>query len=137
MRRNSNAGFTLLEIMVVVCIIGVLVALIAPQMMSRRDIAQVIAAKTEIKSLQQAIRTFKLDNGRLPTSAEGLSVLVPPPPTDLKNYDPDGYMEQIPTDPWEHPYVYTTDGRHFEITCYGRDGAPGGEGYDADLNARG
>jgi len=135
--RRSGAGFTLLEIMVVVFILGLLVALVAPQLMNQGEKAKVTAAKTQIKSFQQAVRMFKLDNGRLPSASEGLSVLIPPPPTDLKNYDPDGYMEEIPEDPWHHQYLYSTDGHKFEIVSYGRDGEPGGDGLDADLSTRG
>src|SRR5262245_4877373 len=104
--------------------------------MSRIPWAMVRTAKTEIKSLEMAVRTFNIDNGRLPTAAEGLSVLVPPPPAQLPNYDSEGYMERVPNDPWGHPYVYTTNGRSLEIVSYGQDGEPGGDGYDADLSNR-
>lgn len=80
---------------------------------------------------------FHLDNSRYPTTAEGLAALIPPPPADLPRYEPGGYLEDgVPLDPWDHPYLYASEGRSFEIISLGRDGAPGGEGYDADLSSR-
>lgn len=134
-KRAAEAGFTLIEIIVVVFILGLLAALVAPQILSRAEWARVQAAKTQIEQLEQAIKVFKLDNGRLPTGAEGLLALVPPPPADLPNYDPDGYLDGgTPKDPWKRPFVYETDGRRFTIVSYGSDGTPGGEGYDADID---
>ena len=133
--RHTHSGFTLIEIVVVVFILGLLVALVAPQIMNRAEWAKVHTAKTQIKHLEQAVKVFKLDNGRLPTSAEGLQALVPPPPADLPNYDRDGYLDAAtPEDPWRRPYVYLTDGRRFSIMSYGADGVSGGDGYDADIS---
>lgn len=136
MRRRSQAGFTLIEIMVVVFILGLLAALVTQQIMSAGDRGMVGAAKTQIKSFEAAVRTFRLDNGRYPSAGEGLAVLIPPPPADLPNFDPEGYMEHVPLDPWRHPYQYRTDGRGFEIVSLGRDGVEGGDGYDADVSSR-
>ncbi len=122
--------------MVVVFIIGLLVAIVAPQLMSHPNRAMVKTAKMQIKSFDQAVRTFRLDNGRYPTSAEGLAALRPPPPADLPRYDPEGYIDGLPVDPWGRPYDYRSDGRNFEIVSFGGDGVPGGEGYDADLSSQ-
>jgi general secretion pathway protein G len=138
MRSRCEAGFTLIEIVVVVFILGLLAALVIPNVIDKIPDAEVATAKVQIKSLSSAVRTFRLDNGRYPTSAEGLSALIPPPPANLPRYDPDGYMEEehVPEDPWHNPYAYVSDGRRFEIISYGRDGQPGGEGEDADLSSR-
>ncbi|MDX2169554.1 MAG: type II secretion system major pseudopilin GspG [Deltaproteobacteria bacterium] len=139
MRARGEAGFTLIEIMVVVFILALLVALVAPNLMGNLPKAEVAAAKTQIKSLSAAVHTFRLDNGRYPTTAEGLRALIPPPPANLPRYDPDGYIEDVeavPEDPWHNPYAYVSDGRRFEIISYGRDGQPGGDGEDADLSSR-
>jgi general secretion pathway protein G len=106
-------------------------------MMSPADRGRVGAARAQIKALDTAVRTFRLDNGRYPTSGEGLAILKPPPPADLPRYDPEGYMETLPAlDPWDHAYEYRSDGRSFEIVSYGRDGVEGGESYDADISSR-
>lgn len=136
MRAGGESGFTLIEIMVVVLILGLLAALVTQQVMSSGDRGRVGIAKAEIKALESAVRTFRLDNGRYPSTSEGLSALKPPPPADLPNYDPEGYMERVKADPWGHEYVYVSDGRSFEIISYGRDGIAGGDSYDADLSNR-
>lgn len=135
-RLRATSGFTLLEIMVVVFILGLLVALVTPRIGDQGTKAKVQMAKTQLHSLDQSVEMFKLENGRYPTSAEGLHALVPPPPADLPNYDPNGYVEKerIPVDPWNNAFLYSTDGRKFTIVSLGADGRPGGEGYDADLS---
>lgn len=136
MRLRGQAGFTLIEILVVVLILGLLAALVTQQVMSAGDRGRVGAAKAEIKTLESAVRTFRLDNGRYPSASEGLAALKPPPPADLPNYDPEGYMDRVKADPWGNPYVYLSDGRSFEIVSLGRDGVEGGDSYDADLSNR-
>jgi general secretion pathway protein G len=139
MRARGESGFTLIEIVVVVFIISLLAALVVPNIMKHIPDAEITAARTQIKSLSVAVRTFRLDNGRYPTTAEGLRALIPPPPADLPRYDPDGYLDEVelvPEDPWHNPYAYVSDGRRFEIISYGRDGQPGGDGDDADLSSR-
>jgi general secretion pathway protein G len=136
MRARSDAGFTLIEIMVVVLILGLLAALVTQKFINSGDRGYVGAAKTQIKSLQAAVQTFRLDNGRYPTAGEGLAALKPPPPADLPRYDPEGYMDRIPVDPWGRPFLYLSDGRSFEIVSYGRDGIEGGDSYDADISNR-
>ena len=136
MDRRREAGFTLIEIMVVILILGLLASLVTYKLITAGDRGYVGAAKTQIKSLEAAVRTFRIDNGRYPSTSEGLAVLIPPPPAELPRYDPEGYMDRIPVDPWSHPYVYRSDGHDFEIVSYGRDGVEGGDGYDADLSNR-
>jgi len=138
MRGRGESGFTLIEIMVVVFIIALLVALVVPNLIGNVPKAEIIAARTQIRALDGAVRSFRLDNGRYPTTAEGLAALIPPPPADLPRYDVDGYVEteRLPEDPWHRPFVYVSDGRKFEILSYGADGQPGGDGENADLSSR-
>ncbi|MBV8048911.1 MAG: type II secretion system major pseudopilin GspG [Paludibacterium sp.] len=130
-------GFTLIEIMVVIVILGVLGALIVPKVMSRPDEARVVAAKQDINALMQALKLYRLDNGRYPSSAQGLSALVrkPAEPPEPKNWKPGGYLERLPEDPWGDPYRYANPGLHGEIDVWslGADGQPGGEGVNADI----
>ncbi len=136
-RRGPQSGFTLIEIMVVVMILGLLAALAAPKFLGTGEKAKQEAARTQVKALASAVQLFKLDNGRFPTSGEGLAALLPPPPGDLPGYNPDGYMEDLPgRDPWGHPYEYSSDGRRFTVVSYGADGNPGGDGFDADIDSR-
>jgi general secretion pathway protein G len=130
-------GFTLLELMVVVVIIGVLAALIAPKVIERLDEAKVTAAKTDISALMQALKLYKLDNGRYPTSEQGLDALehkptVGTPPANWKSY-----IEKLPNDPWGHAYQYASPGAHgdVDVFSFGADGQPGGEGFDADIGS--
>ena len=137
--RNAARGFTLIEIMVVIVIIGVLAALIVPKIMGRPDEARIIAAKQDIGSILQALKLYKLDNMRYPTTEQGLQALVQKPtlapvPTNWKG---NGYLERLPSDPWKLPYQYLQPGVHgeFDVMSYGADGAPGGEGNDADIGS--
>ena len=130
-------GFTLIEIMVVVIIIGLLAAVIVPQIMSRVDEARVTKAKQDIKSLETALTMFRLDNSKYPTTEQGLGALVAQP-TDpsIKHWRPGGYLQRISKDPWGYDYQYVypgTHGKEYDLFTYGADGAPGGEGIDADI----
>jgi general secretion pathway protein G len=132
-------GFTLIEVMVVIVIIGILAALIVPKVMSRPDEARVVAAKQDIASIVQALKLYKLDNMRYPTTEQGLQALVnkptlPPEPTNWKG---NGYLERLPKDPWGNAYQYLQPGLHgeFDVMSLGADGAPGGEGNDADIGS--
>lgn len=137
--RSSRNGFTLIEVMVVVVIIAILAALIVPKIMGRPDEARAIAAKQDIATILQALKLYRLDNGRYPSSEQGLAALVtrptvaPQPP----NWKAGGYLERLPKDPWGHPYLYLNPGLRGEIDVfsYGADGAAGGEGTDADIGS--
>ncbi len=132
-------GFTLIEIMVVIVIIGILAALIVPKIMSRPDDARIVAAKQDIGSIMQALKLYKLDNHAYPTTEQGLQALVqktstPPIPPNWKE---GGYLEHLPVDPWGKPYQYLSPGLHgkVDVFSFGADGAPGGEGNDADIGS--
>lgn len=137
--RLWQGGFTLLEIMVVVVIIGILAALVVPNIMGRPDEARQIAARQDIASLMQALKLYRLDNLRYPTTEQGLQALVTKPTTGSipANWKLGGYVERLPKDPWGHPYQYLNPGVQGEIDVfsYGADGAPGGEGIDADIGS--
>jgi len=135
-RLSLQAGFTLIEIMVVVFILGLLVTLVAPKIIGRTDQARQTKAAADIKAIEQALKLFKLDNGFYPTSGEGLQALVAPPPR-ARNFNPEGYLEAVPEDPWGNPYIYGFDGRNIFIASLGADGVEGGEGYNADIDQSG
>jgi general secretion pathway protein G len=132
-------GFTLIEIMVVIVILGILAALVVPRFIERPDEARVIAAKTDIAAIMQALKLYRLDNGRYPSSEQGLSALVAKPvaPPVPPNWKPNGYLERLPKDPWGNPYQYLNPGLRGEIDVFsfGADGQPGGSGFDADIGS--
>ena len=134
---QRHQGFTLIEIMVVVVIIAILAAMVVPKVMSRPDEARVVAAKQDIAALMQALKLYRLDNKRYPTSEQGLQALVARPTMAPvpDNWKGEGYVEKLPGDPWGQPYQYLNPGLHGEIDVFslGADGAPGGEGFDADI----
>lgn len=134
-------GFTLIEIMVVVVIIGILIGLVAPNILGRVDKARVTAAKTDIATLDQALEMYRLDNHAYPSTDQGLEALIVKPSgePDAKNWNPEGYLKkkQLPNDPWGRPYQYVSPGQEghpYEILSLGADGREGGEGYDADIS---
>jgi general secretion pathway protein G len=136
--RNRQSGFTLIEIMVVVVILAVLGALVVPKILENVDKARVTRAQSDIRAIQTALDLYRLDNFKYPTTEQGLQALVKQPadPT-ITNYRAGGYLPSLPKDPWGNPYQYVSpgaDGRDYDITSYGRDGKPGGEGYDADIS---
>ncbi len=132
-------GFTLIELMVVLVILGVLAAMIAPKIMNRPDDARAMAATQDIASVVQALKLYRLDNIRYPTTEQGLQALVTKPAIEPipGNWKSGGYLEKLPKDPWGSPYLYLNPGRHGEIDVYslGADGQPGGEGKDADIGS--
>ena len=133
--RAVHRGFTLVEILVVLVIVGVLVALIAPNVLDRAGEAKVTAARTDVNSLTQALKLYKLDNQRYPSADQGLEALVRKPTSGTvpQNWRP--YLDKLPKDPWGQPYQYANPGLHGEIDgfSFGADGKPGGEGNDADV----
>jgi general secretion pathway protein G len=130
-------GFTLIEVMVVIAILAILAALIVPKVMSRPDEARVVAARQDIAALAQALKLYRLDTKRYPTTEQGLQALVARPSQAPvpENWKAGGYVEKLPLDPWGKPYQYLNPGLHGEtdVFSYGADGAPGGEGFDADV----
>jgi len=137
-RAEGQLGFSLIEIMVVVVIMGVLAALIVPNVMGRPDQARVVAARQDIGALMQALKLYRLDNGRYPTAEEGLQSLVggPQAPGQPRN-SRQAYMDRLPNDPWGTPYQYLNPGVHGEIDVFslGADARAGGEGNDADIGS--
>ena len=139
MVAHRRAGFTLLEVMVVVVILGILAALVVPQIIGRPDEARVIAARQDIASLMQALKLYRLDNQRYPTTEQGLQALTAKPATAPipPNWKAGGYVERLPRDPWGNAYQYLNPGVHGEIDVFslGADGVPGGEGNNADIGS--
>jgi len=134
--RNAR-GFTLIELLVVLVIIGVLAALIVPNVLNRADDARVTAARTDVNNLMQALKLYKLDNLRYPSAEQGLEALLRKPTSGPipANWKP--YVEKLPNDPWGRPYQYANPGVKGEIDVYsfGADGRAGGEGNDADIGS--
>lgn len=137
--KRIQQGFTLIEMMVVIVIMGILASLIVPKIMGRPDEARVIAAKQDIASVMQALKLYKLDNQRYPTTEQGLQALVSKPTTPPvpSNWKTSGYLDKLPTDPWGNPYQYLFPGVHSELDVFsfGVDGAAGGEANDADIGS--
>lgn len=135
--RNNQRGFTLIEIMVVVVILGILAAIVVPRLLDEPERARRTSAATQIRSLEEALGMFRLDNGYYPSTEQGLEALVTQPtigriPTRYKD---GGYIRRIPNDPWGNPYVFLSPGVHgdYDLLSYGADGQPGGEGDNADI----
>lgn len=138
-RISNQRGFTLIEIMVVVVILGILAAIVAPKLLNKPDEARVTKATADIKGLEQALGLFKLDNGFFPSTEQGLQALVSKPATGRipAKYPDGGYLKKVPNDPWGNTYIYLAPGSHgdFDLISYGADGEAGGEGKNADIES--
>jgi len=135
--RKKNKGFTLVEIMVVVVIIGLLAALVMPRIMGQSDQARRTAAVVQIRELEQTLDLYYLDNGFYPTTEQGIEALLEKPDTapEPNNYRPGGYLKKMPVGPWGRSYEYRCPGEHgdYDLVSYGTDGREGGEGKNADI----
>ena len=134
-RAKRAAGFTLIEIMVVVVILGILASIVVPKIMDRPDQARVIKAKQDIRMLQSAVDLYKLDNYRYPTTDQGLEALLNKPNPEPPHWREGGYLDRAPKDPWGQPYLYLSPGQHGSVDIYslGADGQTGGSGVEADI----
>lgn len=134
---SRQQGFTLIEIIVVVVIIGILATFVAPKFLGRTDDARITKAKNDIQALESALELYKLDNYNYPTTDQGLNALVAPPTSDPvpSNWKAGGYIKKLQKDPWQRDYLYLSPGEHGEIDIYslGADGVEGGEGANADI----
>ncbi len=140
--RKSQGGFTLIELMVVIVIIGILAAYIAPKLIGRTEDAKINGAKAQIRGLETGLKLFRLDSGFYPSTEQGLEALVSSPSSGRipENYQKGGYLEssRVPDDPWGNPYIYESPGSHgfdYEVVSLGADGLPGGEDENADIES--
>ena len=141
-KQKGQRGFTLIELMIVIVIIGILATLLIPRIMERPEEARRIKAKADIKTIESALKLYKIDSGTYPTTEQGVEALIKKPETSPvpKKWREGGYLEgnAVPKDPWSNAYYYTSpgpDGRDYEIVSYGHDGEPGGTGRDADISS--
>lgn len=137
LRRQLVRGFTLIELMVVLVIIGVLAALIVPNVLERADDARATAAKTDVNNVMQALKLYKLDNQTYPTAEQGLQALVVRPSSGPAAPNWKTYLEKLPNDPWGRPYLYLNPGikAEIDVMSFGADGQAGGEGKNADIGS--
>ncbi len=136
--KRNQSGFTLIEILVVVMILGLLISLAAPRLIGRTDDAKVVKAMADIRAVEEALQLYKLDSGNYPTSAQGLDALVLEPTIGQipKHWRTDGYLERVPLDPWDNEFVFASDGKGYVLRSLGADGEEGGEEFDADIDSR-
>jgi general secretion pathway protein G len=130
-------GFTLIELMIVVVILGLLATMVMPKILDKPEQARRTKAKVDIRSIQSALAMFKTDTGRFPTTSEGIPALVANPGS-VRGYGKEGYLERAPQDPWGNKYVYLSPGVHskdYDLVSYGKDGEPGGSGDNADVES--
>ncbi len=136
-QSSIRRGFTLIELMIVVVILGMLATMIMPRILDRPEQARRVKAAADIRSIQSTLALFKTDTGRFPTTSEGLQALVTNP-GNVKNYNASGYLDSLPSDPWGNPYVYICPGLHgkdYDLESFGKDGEDGGTGDDADIES--
>lgn len=136
-RMRQSQGFTLIEVMVVVVILGILAAFIVPRIIGRPDEAKVAKVKSDVRALQTALDLYRLDNGVYPSTEQGLKALVKLPTSEPipTGWRTGGYIQKLNNDPWGRPYLYLNPGEHLEIDIfsYGAEGKPGGEGINAEI----
>jgi general secretion pathway protein G len=135
LQKHTARGFTLIEIMVVVVILGILGSLIVPNIIGRPDEARATAARADIEAVGNALELYRLDNGTYPSTDQGLEALVSQPSgyPEPRRWNADGYLKKLPVDPWDEPYLYFSEERSFEVYSFGADRKEGGEGVDTDL----
>ena len=134
--RHNKKGFTLLELMIVIVILGLLATIIMPKILNRPEQARHTKAMLEIKNIELALALFLTDTGSYPTTSQGLAVLVSN--TGIKGFNPNGYLDRNPLDPWGNPYIYISPGVHhkdYDLVSLGKDGENGGTGTDADIQS--
>ena len=137
-RRETEKGFTLIELMVVMTILALLAVLVVPKLVGRSDDARSTATKVQIRNIESALQLYKLDNGFYPTTEQGLAALVVQPATSPapSNWKKGGYLPKVPADPWKRPYLYLSPGVNdddYEIISLGADGQEGGDGPNKDI----
>lgn len=135
-RHRLSKGFTLIELMIVVVILGLLATIIMPRILGRPEQARRMKAKVDIRNIGSALALFKTDIGRFPTTSESLKVLVSDP--GIKGYNSDGYLDKLPIDPWGNKYIYISPGLHskdYDLESYGKDGEDGGTSDNADIES--
>ena len=135
-KRSGQDGFTLIEIMVVILILGLLATIVVQSLRGATDKAKRVKAQADIAEIKTGLDRFYLDSGSYPTSDQGLQALVSPPSNGKvpANYESGGYIQSVPKDPWGNPYFYQSDGNSYVLKSYGADGAEGGEGKNADID---
>lgn len=135
--RQGQRGLTLIEVMVVIAILGMLAALVVPNVIGQSDRARADLARTNMQAISNALDMYRMDNGRYPTTQEGLEALVEKP-SSARNWNPDGYLRDVPRDPWGNEYRYISPGSSgaFDLYSLGANGVEGGEGYDAEIHFR-
>jgi len=138
---STQNGFSLIELMVVIVILGILAGMIMPKLMGRTDDAKQVKAAVDIAALDTALKMYKLDNGEYPTTEQGLLALIEPPDQEdgIGNWKKGGYLEKhiLPKDPWQREFIYLSPGSHgdYDIISYGADGVPGGEDKNKDIKS--
>jgi len=136
MKQLCRAGFTLIELMIVIVILGLLATVIMPRILGRPEQARRMKAKIDIRNVESALALFKTDTGRFPTTSEGLEALVSDP--GIKGYNADAYLDKVSLDPWHNRYIYISPGvyhKDYDLESYGKDGEDGGTGDDADIES--
>ena len=134
-KLEKSRGFTLLEVLTVVVIIGLLLTMVVPAVIGAGEKARVTVAKADLRSISNAMELYRMDNSHYPTTEQGIQALVEKPNgyPEPRKWGPEPYLKKVPLDPWESEYVYANDGVVFQITCLGSDGQEGGEGVAADI----